>query len=122
MLKVNRGFSLLEIAVALGILSIVFVTLISSSNRALVLIARSHTTTQATIIARDQIERLELETILIDSEPVIKELDDYPQYKIRYRAKKTEYDEVIEIVVDLFLSDDEEMTPIVEIKSFREAS
>lgn len=96
------GFTLIEIMIALAVISISFVVLLGLRNRDIALATYTHHMTEATLLARQKITET-----TVTSFPNVGELEgdfgeDYPGYTWKQEVKPTPYDVVRELVVTVF--------------------
>lgn len=93
------GFTLLEIMIALAVLSISFVVLLGLRNRDIALATYSHHMTEATLLARRQITEISIAGFpdLGESEGDFGE--ESPGYQWKQEVKQTPFDVVRELVL-----------------------
>ncbi len=107
--------------IALAIVAVSLVGLMGAHNRALILLAEAERLTDATIVARDAMERTTLRPPVEPgfSDPIGRE--DRPEYRWIIEAKATPFEGILEVIVRLFMTDDEEReAPLVTLRSYME--
>lgn len=97
----SRGFTLLEVMISVGILALVLVALLGLRNRAIGLNDYARNLTIATILAKEKIERLELEGPLQFGEIAGNFEGDYSPFQWRQRVSPTSYADVKELTVSV---------------------
>ncbi|MFQ5544256.1 MAG: type II secretion system protein [Nitrospiria bacterium] len=97
----ERGFTLLEIMVALALLSISLVILLGLRNRDVALSERARQITEATILARQRIT-----AVSVAGFPDLGKSDgdfgeDFPRYRWAQEIKQTFFEEVRELILSV---------------------
>jgi general secretion pathway protein I len=101
-----RGFTLLEVTVALAILAVAFTTLSTLQARNLSLTAENRTLTTVTLAARDVIARVRTGMLLPeDAEGELEE--DHPGWRWRIRAVETEIKGLWRVEISIFQEEDD---------------
>lgn len=95
----RRGFTLIEIMIALMVLSVSFVVLMGLRNRDLALAAYSHHMTEATLLARQRITEVSVAGFpdMGESEGDFGEAA--PRYRWKQQVKQTPFEVVRELVL-----------------------
>lgn len=104
--KLDGGFTLLEVTLALAILAVAFTSLSALQGRNLSLTAENQTLTHATLAARDVLARLQSGTIPTeDDEDDIGE--DYPGWRWQLRTEYTQMEGLQRVELTIFREDSE---------------
>lgn len=112
------GFTLLEIVIALAILSISLVTLLSAHGRAVTISANAEALTDAVTLAREEMEKLHIATTPVEERSEKLKRDDYPDYEWRVDIKETPFTNVWEARLVIFKSGDKEERPVFSLVSY----
>lgn len=114
----KRGFTLLEVVIALAILSISLVTLLSAHGRAVVISANAEALTDAVTLAREEMEKLNVAAMPVEERSEKLKRDDYPEYEWRVDIKETPFTNVWEARLVVFKAGDKEERPVFSLASY----
>jgi general secretion pathway protein I len=112
------GFTLLEVVVALAILSISLVTLLSAHGRAVTICANAEALTDAVTLAREEMEKLSVAAMPLEERSEKLKRDDYPEYEWRVDIKETPFTNVWEARLAVFKAGDKEERPVFNLVSY----
>jgi general secretion pathway protein I len=112
------GFTLLEVMIALAVLSISLVTLISAHGRAVALTADASALTDAVTLAREEMERLHISQMPVEEYTEKRKRDDYPEYEWRVEVKETAFTNVWEARLSVFKAGDKDERPVFYLVSY----
>lgn len=114
----RSGFTLLEIVIALAVLSISLVTLLSAHGKAVAISANADALTDAVTLAREEMEKLHIATSPAEERSEKLKRDDYPEYEWRVIIKETPFTNVWEARLAVFKSGDKEERPVFSLVSY----
>ncbi len=114
----GRGFTLLEVVIALAILSISLVTLLSAHGRAVTLSADAEALTDAVTLAREEMEKLHISAMPVEEYSEKRDRDDYPEYEWKVEVKETPFANVWEARLTVFRTGDKEERPVFSLVSY----
>ncbi len=97
----KKGFTLLEIMVALAVISISLVVLLGLRNRDLVLAATARDMTQATLLARQKITEIQLIGFPDLGEKKGDFGEEAPNFRWRQEVVQTPFDSVRELLLEV---------------------
>ncbi|MBF0291263.1 MAG: prepilin-type N-terminal cleavage/methylation domain-containing protein [Nitrospinae bacterium] len=112
------GFTLLEVVIALAILSISLVTLLSAHGRAVTISANAEALTDAVTLAREEMEKLNVAAMPVEERSEKLKRDDYPEYEWRTDIKETPFTNVWEARLVVFKTGDKEERPVFNLVSY----
>lgn len=107
----SAGFTLLEIMVALAVLSVSLVALMTAGNRAALAISDSARMTKAVTLAREEMERLYMEPSFEAGSSELLKRDDYPAFRWKRDVKATPFTGAWEVTVRVFKAGEDEPEP-----------
>jgi general secretion pathway protein I len=102
MKKINfpqKGFTLLEVMVALLIIATSFIVLLHSRNQSVIAADYARHMTIATLLASEKMGEMELEDLLDINEDTGTFGDDYPEYTWTMTVAETAYEQIKEVRV-----------------------
>lgn len=114
----GSGFTLLEVVIALAILSISLVTLLSAHGRAVTISANAEALTDAVTLAREEMEKLSIAAMPVEERSEKLKRDDYPEYEWRADIKETPFTNVWEARLVVFKAGDKEERPVFSLVSY----
>ncbi|MBI5816327.1 MAG: prepilin-type N-terminal cleavage/methylation domain-containing protein [Nitrospinae bacterium] len=114
----TAGFTLLEVVVAMAILSIALVTLLSANNKALLMNAEAVSLTDAVTLGREEMEKLYMGQLPEAGVSEKKTREDYPAYAWRVEVKETPFGGVWETGVYVFGANDGKERRIFRLKAY----
>ncbi len=97
----KKGFTLIEIMVALSVLSISLVILLGLRNRSIALAAKSRHTIEATLLARQKITEISISGFPDLGESEGDFGNEYPLYRWRKNVVQTPFEEVREMFLEI---------------------
>ena len=112
------AFTLLEIMVALAVLSFSLVSLLTAHNRALSMSAESITITRAVTLAREEMERIFLTTLPTSEQAEFNNRDDYPEFQWKATVNETPIPGAFEVVVAIHKQGDDDGQAIFTLKAY----
>jgi prepilin-type N-terminal cleavage/methylation domain-containing protein len=113
------GFTLLEVMVSVSILAISFVAILSANNRALMMSAESVSLSKAVTLAREELERAQIEKLKLSVGVSEKKTSkEYPGLAWRFRVATTPFGAVKKADITIFSADDKKETGIVTLSSY----
>ncbi len=114
------GFTLLEIMVAMSIMSIALVALLTANNRALALSGEANRLSAAVSLARMEIERIALRPALKPGLSEREKRKDIPEFNWRSEIKATPFTGLVEVSVSVFEADDKNEESLFTLKGYFE--
>jgi len=114
----EKGFTLLEIMVALSILSISLVALLSAQTRAMIVSADAAELTGAVTLAREEMERYYIKPLPDPGVSEPKRRDDYPEFTWVAEIMETPVNGAFEVTIRVFEAGGEDRAEIVSLKSY----
>ncbi|MBI5179345.1 MAG: type II secretion system protein [Nitrospinae bacterium] len=95
-MKANDGFTLIEVAVSLAIISISLVTLLAAFNRAYAASAGNAVLTNATMLAQEKLASATIEETAAE-EPKWEEDVRFPRYRFKKTVEQTPFRDVTKV-------------------------
>ncbi|MBI4666535.1 MAG: prepilin-type N-terminal cleavage/methylation domain-containing protein [Nitrospinae bacterium] len=117
-IRSEAGFTLLEIMVALAILSISLVTLLTAHGRAMTMTDDAAKLTDAVTMAREEMERMQMEPLPEAGVSEKRRRDDFPWFQWRAEVKETPFPNVWEVGISVFRAGDDRETPITGLRAY----
>ena len=117
-IRSKSGFTLLEILVAVAILSISMVTLLSAHNRALLMNAEAVEITEVVTLAREEMEKMYMGASLEDGLSDVRKREDYPQFQWRTEVRETPFKGSREVTVRVFKAEKEKAGDLFTLKAY----
>ncbi len=114
----ENGFTLLEVVVAVAILSTSLVALLSAHNRALLMEAEAVRLTEIVSLAREEMERLYLKPLPEAGVSELRKREDYPRYQWRTEIKETPFNGAWEVAVLVFEAGDDGASDLFTLKAY----
>ncbi len=114
----KKGFTLLEIVVALSILSISFVALLSAQTRAMIVSANAMELTGAVTLAREEMERYHIKPLPDPGVSEPKKRDDYPEFTWVTEIRETPVNRAFEVTIRVFEAGGKDKPEVVNLKSY----
>lgn len=112
------GFTLLEILIAVAILSTSLVAILSAHNKALLMNSEAVTITEVVGLAREEMEKMYMGGSLVDGLSEIHKRDDYPQYQWRTEVRETPFKGSREVIVTVFRAENEKAGDLFTLKAY----
>jgi len=100
-LRRKKGFTLIEIMIALSVLSIALVVLLGLRNQGITLAARSRHMIEATLLARQKVTEISAAGFAELGEKEGDFGDEFPQYKWRQNVVQTPFNVVRELLLQV---------------------
>ena len=98
----SAGFTLLEVMVAIAIIAIAFTGLLAQHNRNLMLVGNDQDLTTATLLLRQLIAQVELQTDYSQYGSSSGTFDGYPGFSYQLEVNQTSFDELREVHAHVF--------------------
>jgi len=114
----KSGFTLLEILVAVAILSISMVALLSAHNKALFMNSEAVEITEVVTLAREEMENMYMRPSIESGLSDVRNRKDYPQYQWRVEVKETPFKGAREVIVRVFKAKDEKAGDLFTLKAY----
>ncbi len=114
----ENGFTLLEVVIAVAILSTSLVALLSAHNRALLMEAEAVKLTEVVTLAREEMERLYLKPLPEVGVSELRKREDYPRYQWRTEIKETPFNGAWEVAVRVFKAGDDDASDLFTLKAY----
>jgi type II secretion system protein I len=114
----NKGFTLLEVLVSLAIISITFVVIIGSHSRNLEMESMATDITVATIIAREQLERVQIGEIKITFDKTEQIDKKYPGFFWDIRSFETIIPGVNEVALTVYKKQSERKKDLITLSTY----
>ena len=126
LLNINRrgGFTLLEIVVALAVLSIALAALLSTMNRAIYSVAESARLTEAVTMAREEMELYRMEatgtggTFAENVDEWMKEEKDISELRVTRRMEQTVAPGAYELIVGVYRGEGDDEIQVFELRQY----
>ncbi len=115
----SEGFTILEIVVAMAILSISLVAILSAHNRALIMGDDAVRLTDAVHLAREEMEKIHLNRPLPkNGESDFQQREDYPKFKWRTTMEETPIEGAWIAVIVVYESEEDRMKELFKLTSY----
>ncbi|VAX22936.1 hypothetical protein MNBD_NITROSPINAE03-874 [hydrothermal vent metagenome] len=114
----KSGFTLLEILVAVAILSISLVALLSAHNKALFMNAEAVEITEVVTLAREEMENMYMRASIESGLSDVRKRKDYPQYQWRTEVKETPFKGSREVIVRVFRAENEKAGDLFALRAY----
>ncbi|MBI4516053.1 MAG: prepilin-type N-terminal cleavage/methylation domain-containing protein [Deltaproteobacteria bacterium] len=93
----GRGFTLIEVLVAVVIIAVAFTSLLALQNRNLALVGRGQNVTTATLLMRELVARVELYPEFSELGTATGEFDGFPGFRWERDVSATTFEELREV-------------------------
>lgn len=114
----KSGFTLLEILVAVAILSTSLVALLSAHNRTLLMSAEAVEITDVVTLAREVMENMYMRPSLGEGLSDMRKKEGYPQYQWQTEVRPTPFRGSREVIVRIFRAEDKKGEELFTLKAY----